>query len=32
MFTMLADDHITVWLDRQGPDTAIVLTRVKGAA
>ena len=27
----LVDDQIRVWLDRQGPSTAIVLTRVKTA-
>jgi hypothetical protein len=27
----LADDQIKVWLDRQGPSTAIVLKRVKSA-
>jgi hypothetical protein len=26
----LVDNHINIWLDRQGADTAIVLTRVKG--
>jgi len=28
----LADDHINIWLDRQGAETAIVLKRVKSAA
>jgi hypothetical protein len=28
----LADDHINIWLDRQGAETAIVLKRVKTAS
>ena len=28
----LADDHLNVWLDRQGAETAIVLKRVKSAS
>jgi hypothetical protein len=28
----LADDHINVWLDRQGAETAIVLKRVQSAS
>jgi hypothetical protein len=28
----LADNQIKVWLDRQGPSTAIVLTRMKNAS